>query len=90
MLSALAENYRLVDNWEINRPKDILHDIWPDMTPSIAETRHVHIYAHNSVDDLQPAQGLSPVQPYDWEKDLQMSLLALQAKHEVQGRGFPT
>jgi hypothetical protein len=89
MLTALADNYRLIDSWEVIRPKDILHDIWPDMTPSIAETRHVHIYAHNSVADLQAAQALPPVQSYDWEKDLQMALLALQAKSEVQARGFP-
>ncbi|MDT8385527.1 MAG: hypothetical protein RRB22_14055 [Gammaproteobacteria bacterium] len=89
MLSALADDYRLIDSWEVLRPKDLLHDIWPDMTPSIAETRHVHIYAHRTLEDLQPAQGLAPVQSYDWEKDLQMALLALQAKQTLQGRGFP-
>jgi hypothetical protein len=89
MLTTLANDYRLIDSWDVIRPKDILHDIWPDMTPSIAETRHVHIYAHHSLDDLNPAQGLAPVQSYPWEKDLQMALLALQAKQEVQGRGFP-
>ncbi|MBL1276912.1 MAG: hypothetical protein COB30_012580 [Ectothiorhodospiraceae bacterium] len=90
MITTLGEHYRLIDSWDVVRPKDILHDVWPDMTPSIAETRHVHIYAHNSVGDLQPAQGLPPVQCYDWEKDLQMALLALQAKSDVEGRGFPT
>jgi hypothetical protein len=89
MLSTLNDDYRLIDSWEIVRPKDILHEIWPDMTPSIEETRHVHIYAHNSVADLQTAQALPPVLSYDWEKDLQMALLALQAKREVQSRGFP-
>ena len=89
MLTALSHDYHLVDSWEVARPKDILHDIWPDMTPSIAETRYVHIYAHNTLGDLKPAQGLSPVQSYPWEKDLQMALLALQAKQEVQARGFP-
>jgi len=89
MLSTLANDYQLIDSWDVVRPKDILHDIWPDMTPSIKETRHVHIYAHNSVDDLQTAKALPPVQCYDWEKDLQMALLALQAKQEVQSRGFP-
>lgn len=89
MLTTLADNYRLIDSWDTERPKDILHDIWPDMTPSISETRHVHIYARNSVEDLSPAHGLPPVQSYAWEKDLQMALLALQAKQEVTGRGFP-
>ena len=89
MLSTLANDYRLIDSWDVLRPENILHDIWPDMTPSIEETRRVHIYAHNSLDDLQPAKALPPVQSYDWEKDLQMALLALQAKQEVQSRGFP-
>jgi len=89
MLSTLTGSYRLVDSWEVIRPKDILHSIWPDMTPSIEEIRHVHIYAHNSVDDLQTPQAIPPAQSYDWEKDLQMALLALQAKQEVQARGFP-
>ncbi len=73
MLSTLTGSYRLVDSWEVIRPKDILHSIWPDMTPSIEETRHVHIYAHNSVDDLQTPQAIPPAQSYDWEKDLQMA-----------------
>jgi tetrahydromethanopterin S-methyltransferase subunit B len=89
MLKALDKDYRLIDSWDVVRPANILHDIWPDMTPSIEETRHVHIYAHNSVDDLQPAKALPPAQSYSWEKDLQMALLALQAKQEVQSRGFP-
>jgi hypothetical protein len=89
MLSTLNKDYRLLDSWDVIRPENILHEIWPDMTPSIEEIRYVHIYLHNSVDDLQPAQGLPPVQGYDWEKDLQMALLALEAKQEVQSRGFP-
>jgi len=88
MLTTLKKDYRLIDSWDVNRPKDILHEIWPDMTPSIEEIRHVHIYAHNSMGDLQTAQALPPLQSYDWEKDLQMALLALQAKREVQRRGF--
>ncbi len=90
MLTTLTEQYRLIDRWAVTRPKDILHAIWPDMTPSIAETRYVHIYAHNSIGALQPAKGLLPVQSYDWERDLQMALLALQAKQQIQNRGFPT
>jgi hypothetical protein len=89
MLDTLANDYHLVDSWDVHRPKDILHEIWPDMTPSIEETRHVHIYAHNSVANLQAPQALPPMQSYDWEKDLHMALLALQAKQEMQAKGFP-
>ncbi|HEC20334.1 MAG TPA: hypothetical protein ENI97_13470 [Gammaproteobacteria bacterium] len=89
MLDTLNDEYRLIDQWDVVRPENILHEIWPDMTPSIAETRHVHIYAHNTAGDLQAAQGLPPLQAYDWEKDLHMALLALQAKQEIAARGFP-
>jgi hypothetical protein len=89
MLATLSSDYRLLDQWESHRPKNILHDVWPDMTPSIAETRQVHIYAHSSADKIKPIKSLPPSQPYDWEKDFQMALLALQAKREVQSRGFP-
>ena len=89
MLTTLGKDYHLIDSWDVVRPKDILHEVWPDMTPSIEETRHVHIYLHNSVDDLQPANTLPPQQGYDWEKDLHMALLALEAKREVMARGLP-
>lgn len=90
MLEMLSNDYHLIDHWESHRPKDILHDIWPDMTPSVEETRQVHIYAHSSIEGIEPVKTLPPSQPYDWEKDLQMALLALQAKQEVQARGFHT
>jgi hypothetical protein len=80
------DGYQLVDQWTVLRPKDLLHEIWPDMTPSIEEERHVRIY---SKEPLAPAVSLPPTTPYDWEKDLHMALLALQAKREVEARGFP-
>ena len=89
MLSILANDYQLIDQWEVKRPKDILHEIWPDMTPSIEENRQVHIYTHSSLKEIKPVKILTPAQPYDWEKDLQMALLALQAKQTLQLRGFP-
>lgn len=89
ILSGLADDYREIEAWEVERPKNLLHEIWPDMTPSIEEIRKVHIFAHNSVGSLEPAESLAPAQAYDWEKDLSMALLALQAKREAQARGFP-
>lgn len=89
MLSALTDDYREIEAWEVERPKDLLHEIWPDMTPSIEEVRKVHIFAHKSVDTLEPAQSLPTAEAYDWEKDLYMALLALQAKREAQAHGFP-
>lgn len=89
MLPTADDGYRLIDSWQVERPQDILHEIWPDMTPSIAETRRVKLYAHSSVADLSPAQSLPPATPYDWEQDLHMALLARQAKREIEARGIP-
>lgn len=89
MLSALEEDYREIDAWNINRPKDLLHEIWPDMTPSIEETRKIRIYLQKSATPIMPIDNLPPCQAYDWEKDLHMALLAMQAKQEIEGRGFP-
>lgn len=89
MLQALAPDYREIDSWEVERPKNLLHEVWPDMTPSIEEVRKVKIFAHQSVEQIQTPPALPLAEPYAWEQDLQMALLALQAKREVQARGFP-
>jgi hypothetical protein len=89
LLDALQEDYREIDAWQVQRPKDLLHEIWPDMTPSIEEIRQVRVFAHSSLPTLEPAHSLPPTQPYDWEKDLHMALLAMQAKREIEARGFP-
>jgi hypothetical protein len=88
MFDALADDYALLDEWAVTRPKDLMHEIWPDMTPSIEETRTVRIYARRDL-QLQPVGKLPPATPYDWEQELHMALLALQAKQELQARGFP-
>ena len=74
----------------MTRPKDLLHEIWPDMTPSIEETREVRVYVRQDLDPAPlPAANLPPAKPYDWETELHMALLALEAKREIQARGFP-
>jgi hypothetical protein len=89
MLTDLDADYQEIDTWTVERPKDVLHAIWPDMTPSLEEVRQVRIYARRSLDDISLAPALPSISPYDWEQDLHMALLALQAKREVQARGFP-
>ncbi|NOX43979.1 MAG: hypothetical protein GXP19_09645 [Gammaproteobacteria bacterium] len=85
----LPEQYKLIDKWTINRPKDLFHDIWPDLTASLEEKRHVRIYALTPFHDIAPFKPASPSAPYDWEKDLQMATLALQAKQTLRDGGFP-
>ena len=87
MFDDLSGQYQLIDNWSVTRPKNLLHDIWPDMTPNIEEHRLVRIYALQAL--MQSAQPISAidipqgVMPYDWEHDLHMAELALQAKQEI-------
>ncbi len=90
MFDGLDEHYRELDAWTVTRPKDLLHEIWPDMTPSIEETRQVRIFVDRSLPEITVPPSLPPTQAYDWEKDLQMALLARQAKQQLQARGFPT
>ena len=84
----LPERYQLIHEWGMTRPKDLFHDIWPDLTPSIEETRYVKVYAdwdnhHIDVEDDQPSAD-----PYDWEHELDMALLARQAMEHVRAQGM--
>jgi len=87
MFDDLQKEYRLVDSWTVTRPRDLLHEIWPDMTPSIEETRIIKVYADQQL-QLQKITYQQDALPYDWEKDLQMALLALEAKQDLRSRGI--
>jgi len=87
MFDALTENYQLIDSWNVHRPKNLLHEIWPDMTPSIEEMRITRVYAANNV-EIQKLHSIESKPSYDWEADLQMALLALEAKQELRARGM--
>ncbi len=85
----LPAHYKQILEWSIERPEDIFHAIWPDLTPSIAETRHVRIYADESWQNIDLGDELPAPEPYDWEKDLDMALTAYQAKLMLREQGFP-
>jgi len=85
----LPAHYKRVLEWSIERPKDLFHEVWPDLTPSIAETRHVCIYADEPWQNIDLGDTLSPEQPYDWEQDLGMALTAYQAKLMLREQGYP-
>ncbi|WP_455221922.1 hypothetical protein [Kaarinaea lacus] len=87
MFDALSDNYRLLDSWTVHRPKNLLHEIWPDMTPSIEEMRITRVYVANDV-PIEKLHSIESKPPYDWEADLQMALLALEAKQELRARGM--
>ncbi|WP_455365305.1 hypothetical protein [Kaarinaea lacus] len=87
MFDALIDNYRLLDTWTVHRPKNLLHEIWPDMTPSIEELRITRVYVANDM-PVEKLHSIESKPPYDWEIDLQMALLALEAKQELRARGM--
>lgn len=88
LFDELNKHYRLIDQWDISRPENLFHDIWPDLTPNIEETRHTRIYARKHLPEIKLPDTLPTAAPYDWERELAMAQLALTAKKEIQARGF--
>ncbi|MGD8569401.1 MAG: hypothetical protein PVJ39_15050, partial [Gammaproteobacteria bacterium] len=87
MFDDLKGRYVLVDSWTVTRPKDLLHEIWPDMTPNIEETRITKVYAAADL-TVEKIPSVTDSESYDWEKELQMATLALEAKQELRSRGM--
>ena len=85
--SGLPDNYKLIDSWSVTRPKNLFHEIWPDLTPNIEETRYVSIYADSPYHGIYLAESATADPPYDWENELEMALLALEAKAHLRLRG---
>jgi hypothetical protein len=87
MFAALDQDYHLLDSWTVYRPQNLLHAIWPDMTPNIEETRITRVYGANNF-ALEKIRSVENKTPYDWEAELQMALLALEARQELHARGM--
>jgi len=85
----LPANYRQILDWTIDRPADLFHEVWPDLTQNIAETRRVRIYADEPWHDIDVGSHLEPQTPYDWEKELDMALTSYQAKMLLREQGYP-
>jgi hypothetical protein len=92
MLQNIPSEYQLIDQWTVVRPENILHAIWPDLTPSIEETRHTHLYATrqamSQLKGLAPFQADANIEPYSWEKELRMTELALEARQLIESKGI--
>ena len=86
--TGLPAGYELIHEWGMTRPKDILHAVWPDLTPSLEETRYVKVYADEGYHDISVPDYLPPAHPYDWERELEMALLAMQAKEHLRAQGL--
>jgi len=85
----LPAQYKLLEEWSVTRPKDLLHKVWPDLTGNLEETRLVRIYANEGYHDLHSSLKEEHSKGYDWELDLQMAETALRAEQEMKNRGFP-
>ncbi|HEY4732773.1 MAG TPA: hypothetical protein VIH66_05955, partial [Gammaproteobacteria bacterium] len=59
----LPEHYRLIGEWPITRPKDFLHEVWPELTPNIEETRHVKIFADQPYHDIDVNADIEQLSP---------------------------
>lgn len=84
----LPDNYHIIDEWSIARPENLLQEAWPDLSASIEETRHVRIYADKSVGEIPQYAPEEMAKPYDWEEDLELALLAIEAKQHLRSRGI--
>jgi hypothetical protein len=88
MFDELKHGYALFDEWSVTRPENLLHEIWPDLTPNIEETRTTRVYLRHDIDAPSKPDAVPQLNPYPWESDLSMALLALRAKQALQNRGF--
>lgn len=85
----LSARYKLVDEWSVIRERDLLREVWPDLTGNIEETRQVRIYADAPFHDIKIDRSIVPAKIYSWEEDLLMAQTAYAAKMDIQRRGFP-
>ncbi|MDH5325629.1 MAG: hypothetical protein OEZ68_05010 [Gammaproteobacteria bacterium] len=88
MFDLLSEQYVLLDQWSITRPENLLHEIWPDMTPNPEEQRHTRIYVLPQFQDIPLPTELPAKTEYPWETDHNMAMLALEAKRQLQTQGI--
>lgn len=82
-------DYTLVDHWSVVRPENLLKEIWPDLTGNIEEKRQVRVYAHKDLNLIKKFRHEGSTETYDWEKELEMTMLAHKAKDMVRSKGFP-
>ena len=83
----LPDNYEIIAEWDVTRPKDLMHEVWPDLTPSIEETRKTRIFADKEFVDIDVA-SIQSATPYDWEQELDMALLAYEGKEALRQQGY--
>ena len=58
------------------------------MTPNIEELRQTHIFCRKDLASVDAFEFARDTPRYDWEHELQMALLAREAKQLVKNRGL--
>ena len=84
----MPEGYKVIDEWAITRPENLMQQAWPDLSGSIEEVRHVKIVVdqpYHSISQYAPEEMATP---YDWEGELEIALLTLEAKEHLRSRGI--
>lgn len=83
----LPDNYSMIAEWDITRPKDLFREVWPDLTGSPEEVRVTKIFADEPYRNID-VTSIQRATPYSWEEELQMAALALEAKQLLKQQGY--
>ena len=83
----LPARYKLIDEWSVVRPADMFYEIWPDLSRNMEETRHVKVYADEPWHDLAYSASAENSEVYNWENELEIINLALEARSMLLARG---
>ncbi|MDX1810733.1 MAG: hypothetical protein R3240_02200 [Gammaproteobacteria bacterium] len=85
----LHEDYQLIEEWAVTRPRDLFNEIWPDLTGNLEETRRVKIFASQPFHSIAVDDDELNIQGYSWEDELLMAETARAAKEQMKQQGFP-
>ena len=84
----MPDGYKVIDEWTITRPQNLMHQAWPDLSENIEEVRHVRIIADKPYHDVPLYAPEQMAEPYDWEGELEMALLTIEAKEHLRSQGI--
>ncbi len=84
----LPAGYKVIDEWAITRPENLMQQAWPDLSPNIEEVRHVRIVAAEPFHNIPQYAPEEMATPYDWEQELEMALLTIEAKEHLRSQGI--
>jgi len=84
----LPDGYKVIDEWSITRPENLMQQAWPDLSGNIEEVRHVKVIADEPYHDVAQYAPEQMAEPYGWEAELEMALLTIEAKEHLRSQGI--